>query len=221
LGERGERGGLPEGRAAGLHVLGGPGRRAPRLLVPPGAEREPAAPRPLLVFFHGAGGTGEQALPLLRGPAAERDVLVLLPTSEGPTWDLLRGGTRDAAAVEDALREVGALHPVDRVAYGGFSDGGSYALSLGLAAGERVEALLAFSPGFAAPPSRSGRPRVWVSHGTDDAVLPVERCGRVVVRDLRALGHDVRYAEFPGGHVVLPELVDEALGWWLGGGRAP
>ena len=100
-------------------------------------------------------------------------------------------------------------------ALAGFSDGGSYALSLGVANGDLAEAVLAFSPGFVAAPGRFGRPRFWISHGTDDRVLPVERCGRRVSADLRDDGYDVTYREFAGGHVVTPDLVTAALAWWL------
>ena len=95
------------------------------------------------------------------------------------------------------------------------SDGGSYALSLGVANGDLAEAVLAFSPGFVAAPGRYGRPRFWISHGTQDRVLPVDRCGRRVARDLQAEGYEVRYEEFAGGHVVTPELVTASIDWWL------
>ena len=75
--------------------------------------------------------------------------------------------------------------------------------------------MLAFSPGFLAPPSVHGRPRVWISHGTRDRVLPVERCGRRVSGHLRTAGYDVAYDEFDGGHVVPPDLVSAALDSWL------
>jgi predicted esterase len=99
---------------------------------------------------------------------------------------------------------------------GGFSDGASYALSLGVANGDLFDAVLAFSPGFVAAPGEVGRPRVWISHGTGDRVLPVERCGRRVSRELAAAGYDVTYEEFDGGHVVTPDLVTAALQSWLG-----
>jgi phospholipase/carboxylesterase len=134
----------------------------------------------------------------------------------GRTWDLLTGGLgRDVAVLDDALARVADGLAVSRVALGGFSDGASYALSLGLANGDLFEALLAFSPGFAAPPGHTGRPRIWISHGTADRVLPVERCGRRVSRDLAAAGYDVTYDEFDGGHVVTPGLVTAALDTWL------
>ena len=168
------------------------------------------------MFFHGAGGRGEQGLPLLQDVATDRGLLVLLPTSASATWDLIAGGVGpDVDALDAALASVFAAHAVDAVGFGGFSDGASYALSVGLANGDLAAAVLAFSPGFAAPPAQVGRPRVFVSHGTADRVLPIDRCGRRVARLLDQAGYDVRYEEFAGGHVVPPDLVAEAVEWWL------
>lgn len=199
---------------AGVHVLG-PGDGPELLLaVPPGE----AAPRPLLVFFHGAGGTAQQSLAAVGEQAARRGVLLLAPTSVTTTWDLIAAGApgRDVAVLDAALAEVSQRSAVSRVGAAGFSDGASYALSLGLANGDLFDAVLAFSPGFVAPPGREGRPRVWVAHGGHDRVLPVERCGRKVSRALAEAGYDVTYEEFDGGHVVTPGLVTAALDWWLG-----
>jgi predicted esterase len=142
---------------------------------------------------------------------------VLATTSTASTWDLIAGGLgRDVAVLDAALERTFATAPVSRVALGGFSDGASYALSIGLANGDLVDGVLAFSPGFAAPPTRRGRPRVWISHGTGDRVLPVDRCGRRVARELRAAGYEVGYEEFDGGHEVVPALARQALEAWAG-----
>jgi phospholipase/carboxylesterase len=173
-------------------------------------------PLPLLVFCHGAGGTASGALGLVERPATDAGVLVLATSSVAKTWDLIAGGLgRDVAVLDATLSQVFARVAVDRVALGGFSDGASYALSIGLANGNLVDAVLAFSPGFLAPPSRQGKPRVRVCHGTEDRVLPVVGCGRRVVRLLERDGYAVTYEEFPGGHVVPPEQVSRALAWWL------
>ena len=199
-----------DGPPPGLHPL----EHGALLVVPPG----PPAPRPLLVFFHGAGGSARHSLALVQDAVAAAGVLALLPSSVRGTWDLISGGLgEDVARLDAALAEVFAESPVDRVALAGFSDGASYALSLGLANGDLVEALLAFSPGFVAPALRQGRPRVWVAHDTRDQVLPVDRCGRRVVRVLRSAGHEVSYEEFDGPHVVRPQDLDAALAWWLAG----
>ena len=178
----------------------------------------PAVPaRGLLVFFHGAGGRPDSSLPLVQPAVEQAGVLTLLPGSADRTWDVVLGRPGpDVAALDAVLATVLAEHPVQRVAFGGFSDGASYALSLGLANGDLVEALLAFSPGFAAPPGQQGCPRVWVAHGTRDRVLPVDACGRRVVRLLASAGYEVRYDEFDGEHVVRPQDVPTALDWWLG-----
>ncbi|SNS45148.1 phospholipase/carboxylesterase [Geodermatophilus saharensis] len=196
----------------GTTVLDLDGRVQALVAVPLGDR----GPRPLLVFCHGAGGDAGQSLAAVGEVATARGVAVLATSSVASTWDLITGGLgRDVAVLDAALQQVAAGLAVSRVALGGFSDGASYALSLGLANGDLFEALLAFSPGFAAPPGRAGRPRVWIAHGTHDRVLPVDRCGRRVSRQLAAAGYDVVYDEFDGGHVVTPALVTTALATWL------
>lgn len=182
------------------------------LFVPPSLG--PA--NPLLVFFHGAGGRAASSLPLVRSAAEQHDCLVLLPTSVGRTWDfLVNGWGPDVERLDSALQAVLDSVAVSRLAFGGFSDGASYALSIGLANGGLASTLLAFSPGFAAPPSRAGRPRIWISHGTEDAVLPIDRCARPLARTLTGADYEVRYQEFVGPHRVPPETVDQAFQWWL------
>jgi len=200
--------------APGVHPLDALGLPDHLLLVPDGA----AAGAALLVWFHGAGGDAARSLATVREAAGGAGALVLLPSSVDSTWDLLTGRTgADVAPLDAALEHVLATADVGRVAFAGFSDGASYALSLGLANGDLAEAVLAFSPGFVAPPSLTGRPRCWVSHGTADAVLPVDRCGRRVVALLERWEHPVRYEEFDGGHVVRPDHLVSALAWWLDG----
>jgi phospholipase/carboxylesterase len=172
-------------------------------------------PRPLLVFLHGAGGSAADSLARTGRAAGDHGVHLLAPTSAAATWDLLVGGLGpDVAALDAALAEVYARLEVTATAIGGFSDGGSYALGLGLANGDLVDAVLAFSPGFVAAPRQEGSPRVWVSHGTRDRVLPVHRCGRRVVETLGTAGYDVTYDEFDGGHEVPDTSLTAALRWW-------
>ncbi|WP_104525275.1 alpha/beta hydrolase [Blastococcus atacamensis] len=198
---------------AGVHELDLGGGAEVLLAVPPG---EPS-PRPLLVFFHGAGGEPRQSLGAVGQAAAERGVLVLAPRSAAATWDLITGGLgRDVAVLDAALGEVTRHVAVSRCAVGGFSDGASYALSIGPANGDLFDAVLAFSPGFAGPPVQVGRPRIWITHGTGDRVLPVDRCGRRLAAVFGGAGFDVTYDEFDGGHVVRPVGVTDALDWWLG-----
>ena len=102
------------------------------------------------------------------------------------------------------------------MAVGGFSDGASYALSLGITNGDLFTHVMAFSPGFMAPAGQMGSPRIFVSHGTRDGVLPIDRCSRRIVPELEHGGYDVRYREFAGGHTISNEIALEAVGWFTG-----
>ena len=204
----------PRSLEPGLHPLTGLGLPDHLLLVPEDAR--PGAP--LVVWFHGAGGHAARSVPTVRTAAADAGVHVQLPSSPAAPWDQRTGRTgADVGPLDTALAHVLSTCDVGRAAFAGFSDGASYALSLGLANGSLAEAVLAFSPGFLAPPALAGRPRCWVAHGTADTVLPVDRCGRRVVALLERQGYPVRYEEFDGGHVVRPDHVVEALRWWLDG----
>lgn len=200
--------GTPSGRLA-LHL----GReRDGIVLIPPGLD--PAKPAPLIVGLHGAGGIASQMLDLLAPFAEARGIIVLAPESRGPTWDVIRGGYGpDVTFIDEALRRVFRMHPVDpaRVAASGFSDGASYALSLGVINGELFSHLLAFSPGFMAPTQTEDAPRIFISHGVRDEVLPIGPCSRRIVPALQNAGYDVEYQEFDGGHVVPPEMVERAI----------
>jgi predicted esterase len=189
-----------------------------------GGEREhvaalhvPSTPvERVVVLLHGAGGNAGQALDLLRPYADGYGLLLVATTSAGPTWDVILGGYgTDVERLDRTLATVFSDHDVgsDSVAIGGFSDGASYALSLGIANGDLFSAVLAFSPGFAAPAVRHGRPRIFVSHGRADTVLPVERCGRRLSRVLANSGYAVSYEEFAGGHTVPDDIRVSALDW--------
>src|SRR3712207_8872731 len=42
----------------------------------------------------------------------------------------------------------------------------------------------------------SGSPRIFVSHGVRDGMLPIDRCSRSLVPELERGGYDVLYGEF-------------------------
>lgn len=176
----------------------------------------PDGPLPLLVFLHGATQNGAGMLRRI-GPAADRaGVAVLAPDSRGMTWDAIRDGFGDDIQfLNRALEHVFARASIDpaRVAVGGFSDGASYAVSLGLANGDLFPRVVACSPGFVIPVQPQGRPRFFISHGTADQILPIDQCSRVIVPRLRALGYYVTFREFEGRHEVPPAVADEGLQW--------
>jgi phospholipase/carboxylesterase len=210
------RPGPPPGPAPvpGVRPLGLGGRRDGLLVVPEGAAQPPPQGLPLLLLLHGAGGNAAGMLRLVEPQARAAGVPLLVPESRGATWDVIMGGYGpDIAFLDAALRAAFAALPVDpaRLAVGGFSDGASYALSRGLANGDLFRWVLAFSPGFAAAPEAVGQPRIYVSHGTEDDVLPIGHCSRRLVPRLRQQGYAVRYEEFEGGHSVPDSAATGAL----------
>jgi predicted esterase len=141
---------------------------------------------------------------------------VLAPDSRGTTWDAIADDFGDDVTfLNRALEFVFARLTVDpsRVAIGGFSDGASYALSLGLANGDLFPRVVACSPGFVIQAPAAGRPRVFISHGTHDQILPIDQCSRVIVPRLRSRGYDVTYREFDGRHELPPEIAGDAMRW--------
>jgi phospholipase/carboxylesterase len=199
----------------GTHQLGLEADRDCLLHVPPGLLRAGQSV-PLVVTLHGAGGDAAGGLALLQSLADERGLLLLAPASKGMTWDAIRGGYGpDVDLIDRALRQVFSAVPVDgeRIAVAGFSDGASYALGLGLANGGLWDGVVAFSPGFVPEAPRAGAPRIFVSHGTADDLLPIGRTSRKIVPALRDEGLDVTYREFAGPHTVPPEIAREAVDW--------
>jgi phospholipase/carboxylesterase len=205
----------PSAGHPGCHRLGIGGMRDGAILVPDSAVGRPA---PLILALHGAGGVASQMLDLLAGSAEAFGCLVLAPESRASTWDVIRGGFGlDVEFIDAALNHVFGRHPVDpaRIAVAGFSDGGSYALSLGLTNGALFRDILAFSPGFMAPARPADTPRIFISHGLKDEVLPIESCSRRIVPRLQGAGYDVDYREFPDGHMVPDAIVDAAIARFL------
>ena len=168
-------------------------------------------------------GRGRTRRPGLAPGAVQSDevgLILLALASRGPTWDLIVGRGRygpDVAVIDRVLESTFNHYAVDpaRVAVGGFSDGASYALSLGITNGDLFTHVLAFSSGFMVPAGRRGSPRVFVSHGTRDEVLPIDRCSRRIVPQLERAGYDIRYREFEGGHAVPSDVAREAIGWFV------
>ena len=198
--------------AGGTTEVRGLAGHAPALgYVPPGVGEGPLT---LVVMLHGAGGRPPRSVDVLRPLADEHRFAVLAPKSRGATWDRVTGSFgADVGNIDAVVERFSRRVPVSKVVLAGFSDGASYALSLGLSNGDLLDAVVAFSPGFAAPGIRRGRPPVFVSHGVDDAVLPIDRCSRRLVPALRQEGYDVTYREFDGEHEIPFPVRDEAARW--------
>ena len=184
------------------------------LYVP--SSYNPNSPAPLVLMLHGAGQSSEIGVrPFL--PLADAAGLVLVaPDSRGGTWDFLYGPYgADVAFIDRALAHVFERCAIDpsRITIEGFSDGASYALSLGLTNGDLFSRIVAFSPCILAPATTVGRPRIFMSHGTDDHILPIDSCGRRLATRLVSLGYQLEFHEFTGPHMVPKEMARQAVDW--------
>jgi predicted esterase len=208
---------------AGEHPLGmstirlrDAAKRDGRLYVP--RQAAPQRPLPLIVLLHGGGGRAQDFQSMF--PLAEEfGVVMLALDSRHNTWDGIDSPFGpDVQFIDAALRytfERVAVNP-ERVAIGGLSDGGAYALSLGLVNGDLFTHLVAVAPGFFAPPAPpTGRPRIFVAHGTRDDVYSVAGSRRDIVPRLQSAGYDVTYYEFDGPHWVTEAAARQALKWFV------
>ena len=179
----------------------------------------PDTAMPLFVALHGHGGSGHHWANY-QARAESRGMVLLAPDSRGTTWDLALGDFGpDVDFLDEALQYTFDICRIDpsRIALGGFSDGASYALSLGASNGDLFSHLIAYSPGFFIPSEPIvGKPHVFVSHGTEDPILPVTTSRDFIVPTLRDSGYDVVYEEFIGGHEVPAAIPGSTRAWFPG-----
>jgi phospholipase/carboxylesterase len=178
----------------------------------------PETPLPLLLMLHGAGNTSlsvQYTFPL----ADELGVVILAPDSRDErTWDgVLRSWGPDLEFMATALEQTSTRFAIDRkrLGVGGFSDGASYALSFGISFGDQFTRVIAMSPGIMQPIAARGKPRIFISHGTSDPIMPIDDTSRKFVPRLKRLGYDVTYREYDGRHAPSPPIVREAFQWFL------
>ena len=180
-----------------------------------------AGPLPLLILLHGAGGYPQGFLQKMEPLADKLGVILVAPRSVGRTWDLIenlqtddppwQGG--DANRLDRSLEDLFGRTAVDpqHVVLLGFSDGASYALSLGLSNPKLFTSVIALSPGMIAPLTRiDHRQLVFIAHGRSDHVLPFDET-KDIADALRRSGANVRFRPFDGDHQIDPESLTEAL----------
>jgi phospholipase/carboxylesterase len=200
---------------AGLQSLG-PGKGGGWLSVPETYRNETKAP--LILMLHGA--RGSSGLEAFCEHAARRGIVVAVPASTGQTWDAIESRGRfgsDVQVLDRALRLVFRSVAVDpkHIAIAGFSDGASYALSIGLANGDLFTHIIAYSAGGLVPSTLVRRPSLFITHGIGDLILPITSSSRVIVPTLRKAGYRVEYEEFDGGHTMPRHLVEKSFDWFL------
>lgn len=210
------RPGIPDLEAEiGVTALGLEAGRDGILAVPDAYD--PSRAWPLFVALHGAGGAGA-AWRTFFERESPRGIVMMAPDARGGTWDVVRGSFgSDVTFVDRALEHTFRRVRVDpaRICLAGFSDGASYALSLGLPNGDLFTHVAAFSPGFMVSTEERGLPGIFVSHGTRDPILSHAATEGQLVPALEAAGYDVTFHSFDGGHRVRLEVADAALRWFL------
>ena len=203
----------PEKRSGVLTLAGGAFAYLPKGLT--------GAPAPLLVAFYGAGGQASDVLESFRADADRDGFVLLIPTVKGATWDMIedlqrRFGAemnvtprygRDLKALDLALADVFAKVAIDpaRVGVMGFSNGATYALSVGTANPQLFGTVIAFSPGPAFLGKFDPTQRIFISHGEQDEVLPYSYT-RGIVAKLRVKKAPLTFESFKGGHSVPKDI---------------
>lgn len=204
-----------------------------QIVLPEGYDS--AATYPLVVGLHGIGGTPDG---LLRLGETFREAGVIFAAPQGPyavqgrrgvayAWNLvhLGAGVPDQRAtaltikyIADVARTLAERYHARDVFLFGFSQGAGFTMHAGLNHPELFSGLIViagglnpdwFVPGVL---ERAASLRVYVAHSPTDQAVPYDY--GVFARDtLSALGYDVRFREYEGGHVLRSELVAEALEW--------
>jgi phospholipase/carboxylesterase len=197
-------------------------------------ERAPRAPglSRTLVLLHGYGADEHDLLPLAHELDPRlRAVSLRAPISLGGAmraWFNLsqdeRGLSFDAAEVRAGMEAARAA--VEEIAAGspkpillGFSQGAGMALAVALTRPGLVAGVLSLSGVMRAldpadlprPSSLKGFP-VFAAHGEQDTLVPIE-LGRSVRDELVRLGVSVSWHEYPMGHMVVPQELEDARAW--------
>lgn len=182
---------------------------------------DPGTPIPLVVALHGS-QSSSAFWAQYESRAEARGFAILAPDSRTSTWDIAeeRLGP-DIAFIDLALEHVFDRVNVDpsSVVLLGFSDGASYAISIGVSNGDLFDHLVSHSPGFFIPfEPLVGKPAIYISHGSQDPILPVATTRDLIVPNFVQGDYDVTYEEFDGGHTIPDSIAEAALDWWLGTG---
>ena len=191
-------------------------------------------PAPLVVALHGGSGHGRDFLWAWLREARSRGVLLLSPTALDRTWSIMGGEDVDAPRLQAAVEDVAARYHVDRtrVLLTGMSDGATYALLCGLAAGMPFTHL-APACGVLHPfllargdiQHARGRP-IYLVHGALDWMFPVQtaRMSRRRARDGGGAGRLPRdrgpLAHLPAGREPADPRLAAGPGQLVGVGAA-
>lgn len=197
-----------------------------------------------LIFLHGLGANGHDFEPVARQLMPQlpfRWVLPHAPTlpvtiNNGwrmPAWyditSLDRADGVDWNTVSDSrsflheLLEAEASRNPRKLLVGGFSQGGAIALASSFDAPVAVDGVIALSTYLLRQAEESGLPAtldtdrvpsVFMAHGTEDQILPLE-LARQSAQVLRDAGINLEWHEYPMPHSVCPKELQDLAQWLL------
>lgn len=154
-----------------------------------------------------------------------------LPWGGYAWWPLEMGSDgqikRDAEQARKAVAQGRAFvsevanlfeYDTDRFFILGFSQGGMMSYGLALSEPDRYAGVMALSSYLmdglydSVPTARSPLPTFFVSHGTEDQVLPVSGAQESRAK-LESWGAEVEYHEYPMPHGINPDNLNDLLKW--------
>ena len=214
-----------------VQLESGPGSAI--LLTPD--EIDPERRYPLFTVLHGAGRQDEMLAKAYRNEPEKRQAFFLIPRSVAPTWDLIASeGREDLDFLEYAYDLIYRRFPIDPLqqVLVGYSDGASYAMSVGLCNSTSFAALIGWAAGFIVldPPTAEQfevgipepKPRIYLEYGTHDELFDFDTVA-IPNRDrLMGAGFDVTFSVDEGGrHWPSGTFHLEALDWYFEGAGEP
>ena len=190
---------------------------------------------PLVVLLHGFGANMDDLAGL--SPAINRTGYVYAFPNAPQSIDIGPGMTgfswsapgsfsdpdearKDRELVDEFVAEVMAEHNVSpgSVVLGGFSQGAGLTYRCGLEKPDLFAGLVLLSGAVGDAeelaeylPAQRTQP-LFIAHGVEDPMIPVERAREA--RDfLTAAGYQPEYYEYPMGHEISQELIDDLVPW--------
>lgn len=211
----------------------------------PCVELNPGGPAEAsVIWLHGLGASGHDFPPVVPELGLPEDLPVrfVFPHAPArpvtinngfvmPAWfdvAALDGKDRDEEGVLESTehlrrlvaREVERGVAEERIAVGGFSQGGAIALHGGLRHPRRLAGIFGLSTWLIREPSlaeeaeaANAETPLLLCHGTHDPMVPID-AGRAARERLEADGRQVEWHEYPMEHQVCLEEI-EAIGAWL------